>query len=153
MIALMEAVTRSFSLRCGIRARETVKVSSRGDSGDDGNNGRTCTIYGASHRATQYKYWLENGQVQLLDYATERVTPLSLGDERTIGAMKILVCGSGEAERSTAGPPRVPPGVPRRPAITAPPPPRPAAETPSPLLRQLAPHAPPPAPPPPPRKS
>lgn len=155
MIALMEAVTRDFFLEVRYGARETVKVSLGATPVTIGNNGRTCTIYAReSPRATQYKYWLENGQVQLLDYATERVTPLSLGDERTIGAMKILVCGGaakptsagGAAASSTGG--AAPAG--NRPPPPPPPPPPPKRPPPAPPTG-AAPR--PPAPPPPPRKS
>ncbi|MFO0868808.1 MAG: vWA domain-containing protein [Pirellulales bacterium] len=169
MIAWLEAATRSFFLEVRYGAREVVKVSLGATPVTIGNNGSVCTIYAReAARATQYKYWLENGQVQLLDYSTERVAPIALGDERTIGSMKIVVCGAADGDGgqrasggSTSGgpppgqrPPPPPPPPPKRPPAAGSGPGAPSGPTAPPGAgpRPPAPPAPKGPPPPPPRK-
>lgn len=167
MIALAEVATRDFFLEVRYGPREAVNVSLGTTPVTAGADGRASTIFVANApRPVSLKYWIEDGEVRLLDYATERVAAVTVGDERTLGTATLTI-KSGASQRGGAAtplswtappPPPVPPpsiAGPRKPA----PPPVQAKAIPS--VTAASPNAtsierklplPPPPPPPPPRK-
>ncbi len=164
MIAIVEAVTRDFFLEVRYGQREVVNVSLGASPVTAGADGRASTIFVANApRPVSLKYWIEDGQPRVLDYATERVTAAAVGDERKLGTVTLTV-RSGSSGRGTptaaAGgkappPPPAPPGTvgpvakpvqkpPQPPARTVTPP-APAPPKPAGGERKLPPPPPPPA--------
>ncbi len=172
MIALAEAATRDFFLEVRYGARETIRVTLGAVPVTVGADGRACTVFVApATRPVNYKYWIDEEGLKLLDYSKERTERIGQGDERTLGNVTLTVrsgrtgsmAPAGASSRGTAPPPPPPPtGRPAAPAATAARPgpvmppasasvPRPAAMPPVAGERRLPP--PPPPPPPPSRKT
>jgi Ca-activated chloride channel homolog len=175
MIAIAEAVARSYFLEIRYGAREIVRVSLGASPVTVGADGRVATVFVANApRPLMYKYWTNEAGVNMLDYATERTEVVSPGDQRTLANVQITVCtGAAKASDSFSGPqgPKSPPPPPPPPRSVSPPPvpraagsakplapgpnaPGPAAAKPLPPAgeRRLPP-PPPPPPAPPPRQS
>lgn len=150
MIALVEAATRDFYLEVRYGLREIIRVSLGDTPVTVGSDGRACTVFApSSPRPVLFKYWIADSLVHLLDYATERATTVSVGDERSVGTVTLTVrAGSTPVtgKANTAG-------SSSQPAATAPPPPPPPPPRPA-LARpdRPLPVRPPPPPPPPHRR-
>jgi Ca-activated chloride channel homolog len=123
MIALIEAATRDFYLEVRYGLREIIKVSLGDTPVTVGGDGRVCTVFApSSPRPVVYKYWIADKAVQILDYATEQVRTIGVGDERTIGTVALTVrSGTAPSRGDAAGPAPA--------ASKAPPPPPPPPTT------------------------
>jgi Ca-activated chloride channel family protein len=166
MIALVEAATRDFFLEVRYGQREVVNVSLGASPVTAGADGRAATIFVANApRPVSLKYWIEDGQLRVLDYMTERVAVVSAGDERRLGSVTLTV-KSGAAEHGgpaihAARTPPPPPAPPRPVSGVQKPAQTPAQRAPNPSMTHATGtgasggaerNLPPPPPPPPPRK-
>jgi Ca-activated chloride channel family protein len=167
MLALVEVATRDFFLEVRYGQRELVTVNLGGTPVTVGCDGRCSTVFAqAAPRPISYAYSVANGQVQLVDYVTERSAVVAVGDERSFGSVTLTVrsgsapgrgASGGQASPAAAPPPPLPPPPPRgasanssRPTVASPQPAKPRESTPVAQERRMAP---PPPPPPPPARS
>lgn len=130
-----------------------------------GGDGRACQVYARGARPLAFQYTLKDGQVECVDFATERSSIVAVDSEQTVGGVRVIVrashgmAGGGLATvKHVSAPP-----APRTARASAPAPPDalpPGAKSPARTLAAPAPHAPatgpaappaahPPAPPPP----
>jgi Ca-activated chloride channel family protein len=167
MIALVEAATRDFFLEVRYGQREVVNVSLGVSPVTVGADGRAATIFVANApRPISLKYWIEDGQLRVLDYVTEHVVAVTAGDERKLGTTTLTIksetLGRGGPAMQVSGTMRPPPPAPP-PSIAAPRKPSPPTVQPkviplatasiaSPNAPSVEHKLPPPPPPPPPRK-
>lgn len=167
MIALVEAATRDWFLEVRYGLREIIRVSLGDTPVTVGGDRRACTVLApTSHRPLAYKYWVVDNAVHLLDFATERVTTVGAGDERTVGTATLTVRSGTAGPGGSAGPrppapappPPPPPARPQAMTTTTPTPhppvpaQRPAAATPVRSAPSRQDRSPPPPPPPPPKR-
>lgn len=144
MLAWVEAAFRQAWLEVH-HGSEVIMVSLGAVPVRVGSDGRACQVYARGARPLAYQYTLKDGQVECVDFATERSSIAAADSEQTVGGVRVVVRAShslaagGPAPTNISAPP-----PPRTPRPSAPAPPdalAPGAKSPARTLSAPAPHA------------
>jgi Ca-activated chloride channel homolog len=147
MLAWVEAAFRQAWLEVHYGS-EVIRVSLGAVPVRVGGDGRACQVYARGARPLAYQYTLKDGQIECVDFATERSSIVAADSEQTVGGVRVIVRAShgmaangapSAAMRVSAPPP------PRTAHASAPAPPdalAPGAKSPARTLAAPAPHAP-----------